>query len=123
MTSTFETTRVAQARWGWRIVLSVAALLTVNGIALYAFVMDTHQERTIAILVAGLGLQALVVAVAGLRSSAPWAWNATWALFAVLVAIGIHVLAGGGEDPAISVWYFLLGALVLAGQLMNRAGR
>jgi hypothetical protein len=122
MSSTVQSKESTASKWGWGILLAVAALVTVNGAALGLFVFETALERNLAILLAGLGLQSLVAALTGLRSGARWAWNATWVLFAVLVAIGLNVVFGGGEDPTIGLWYFFLAAMVLAGQILAARG-
>jgi hypothetical protein len=121
--SSGNSTQLAASNWGWGVVLAVAALLSVNGIALYAFIMETHVERTVAILVTGLGLQSIAVAIAGLRTGSRWAWSATWVLFAVMAAIGIHALTGDSEGVTVGVWYFFLASVVLAGQILSRNGR
>jgi hypothetical protein len=108
----------AAGRWGWRILVGVAGLLALNGVALYAFIVDTHQEQTIGLLVAGHGILALLVAVAGLRGADRWAWNASWALVATLGAIGLHMLRGDRADLVLT--YGFLAAVALTGQLLAR---
>ena len=122
MSSTVQSGESTTSRWGWGILLAVAALVTANGAALGLFVFDTALERNLAILLTGLGIQTLIVALAGFHSGARWAWNATWVLFAALAAIGLNVVFGGGEDPTIGLWYFFLAAMVLAGQILAARG-
>lgn len=41
-------TPTGTARWGWRLLITVSAVLVLNGIGLYLVIVDTHSERTIA---------------------------------------------------------------------------
>jgi hypothetical protein len=117
-----KTLRPAASKWGWGLVLAVAVLLVVNGVTLYVFITETPQERIIAVLVTGLGLQALPAAVTGFRHGTRWAWNATWALFVVLLAVAGQALVGEGEAPEIGIWYLFLAIVVVAGQLLAAKG-
>jgi hypothetical protein len=124
------------ARWGWGILLTVSALLVLNGILWFfigpqregaeiegfrqAFPALAQQmatnARQVAIWFMSFGLLALLVALEGFRHGSRWAWNATWVVVAVLTAIGILYRGGFGV--------ILLGLvpIVLVGQLLARRG-
>jgi hypothetical protein len=106
------------ATWGWRILIGVAGLLVVNGLGLYAFIVDTHVEQTIGVLLAAFGAVSLVVAVEGLRRGSRWAWHTMWVVIFFLVVIGAHTLRGDRLDVPLT--YLGLGAVALAGQLLAR---
>ena len=106
----------AAARWGWWILIAVSALLVLNAVALYAFVVDTHTERTIGVLLAAFAALMLVVAVEGLRHGSRWAWNAMWVAVVSLALVGLHMLRGERLDLVLT--YLLLAAVALAGQLL-----
>jgi hypothetical protein len=107
------------ARWGWGLLVTLSALLALNGLGLYFFIADSHLMRTVSLMEIGLGLLALVVAWEGFRQGARWAWRAIWVLVALLAVLGLHILLEG--DMGISMWYLSLAAVALLGQLL--AGR
>lgn len=107
------------ARWGWGLLVTLSALLALNGLMLYFFIADSYLMRTVSLMEIGLGLLALVVAWEGFRQGTRWAWRAIWVLVALLAALGLHILLGG--DIGVSVWYLSLAAVALLGQLL--AGR
>lgn len=115
-----ERSRPRAATWGWGILLALTAMLALNGVALYFFIAETGVVQTAAVLEIGLGLLALAVTWEGFRRGTRWAWNATWILVAMLAALGLHLLLGGGEAE-VSAWYLALAAIALVGQLL--AGR
>lgn len=122
----------------------LSAFLVLNGVGLFfiesslsAFEQDTgvplsefrqayptvanhiaREGQTISILLAGLGLLALVVSLGGLRHHSRWAWNAIWVLVGVLAGLGVRALVGGQPFGLISLF---VAAVALVGQLL--AGR
>ena len=110
--------RARTAVMGWRVLVALDGLLLLNGLALYFFIETTRESQTIGLLLAAFGALALVVALAGLRDAGRWAWNASWVVPISLVAIVLHSLTGA--DPRITIWYIILAAIALAGQLMAR---
>ena len=116
MTNTNEKSQSRTAKWGWGILLVVSALLVLNG----AFLFFYEQEgQTLFILLAGLGLLALVVSWGGFRTGSRWAWNALWVLVGLLAMIGVRALVGG---ESFSLWYLFIAAMGLVGQLLARRG-
>jgi hypothetical protein len=124
------------AKWGWGILLTVSALLVLNGVLWFfigpqregaqieeftqafpslAQLMATNA-RQVAIWFMSFGLLALLVALEGFRHGSRWAWNALWVLVAALAAVGILYRGGFGV--------ILLGLIpiVLVGQLLARRG-
>ncbi|MDX1663648.1 MAG: hypothetical protein R3272_07635 [Candidatus Promineifilaceae bacterium] len=120
MTTVVEQKRSRAATWGWRILVALSGLLTLNGVGLYVFIADTHIFRTAALIEAGLGAVALVAAWEGRRSGARWAWNATGVLVAVLAALTVHIFVGG--EPGIALWYLFLTAAGAVGQALAARG-
>jgi hypothetical protein len=106
--------------WGWRILVLVAGLLLLNGVSLYLFIVDTHVERTIGVLLASFAALALVVALEGLRNGTRWAWNASWVVVISLFAVGAHTLRGDRLD--VPATYLFLGVIALVGVLLARRG-
>jgi hypothetical protein len=107
------------ARWGWGIVLTVSALLIVNGAFLYFIEFETQIERTLALLLVGLGAHSLTVGTAGWREGARWAWHAGWVLAGVMAAVAVHILVGDGE-VGVGLFYVFLAATIAVGQLLSR---
>jgi hypothetical protein len=108
----------AAARWGWRVHLIVSGLLILNGVGLYLFIVDTHVEQTIGVLLAAFGGLWLMVALEGSRRASRWAWNATWVVVGALIAVGAHTLRGDRID--VPVTYLALAVVALVGQLLVR---
>lgn len=142
-----ESNRSRVARWGWGILLAVSALLALNGVALYfisaspaTFEQDTgvpmtevreafptvvdhvvREGRAISMMLASLGLLVLVVALEGFRRSSRWAWNAIWIFVGMLAVISIEFIVVGGRFD-IGVFYLIMAAATLVGQLLARRG-
>ena len=106
-------------KWGWGVLLTLSALLALNGVTLYFFIADSHLMRTASLLELGLGLFALGVAWEGFRRGSRWAWKIFWILVTLLAILGIHILVGG--ELGVSLWYLSLAVVALVGQLL--AGR
>lgn len=136
-----------KARLGWGVLLAVAALLILNGLA-WLFVgpdmevdemagalgmpasefEQTHpaavdfvarQTRQVAVWYVAFGLLALFVILAGFRRGALWAWKAGWVLVAAPVAVGLVQLVGGGASFAYAM--LALAGITLIAQLLVRA--
>lgn len=105
------------AKWGWRILVSLSVLLFLNGVLLYVF-EDTQVEQTLGLLLSAFGALAFLVALEGLRHGTRWAWTATWVVVATLAAVALHTLRGDRID--LPVFYLVLTAVALAGQLLAR---
>ncbi|HEX6304630.1 MAG TPA: hypothetical protein VFZ76_10605 [Anaerolineales bacterium] len=131
------------AKWGWGILLAISVLVTLNGVGwffigptLSTFEQDSGvplaefegayptvaglvslQARNTAILLAGFGLLALAVALAGRRGSAGWPRWAGWAFVATLAGIGLSELAAGA---GFGLFYLALGVAALAGKFLAR---
>jgi hypothetical protein len=106
----------AAERWGWGILAGVCGLLILNGVALYLFIVETHIEQTIGVLLAALGAVGLMAALEGYRRGTSWAWRTTWVLILSLLAVGLHTLRGDRLD--VPATYFGLAAIALLGQLL-----
>jgi hypothetical protein len=120
MISNKENSLPRTAKWGWGILVALAALLTLNGLALYFFIADSHLMQTTSVMEIGLGLMTAVVAWEGLRSGTRWAWNALWVLVVLLAVLGVHILLGG--ESGVGVWYLSLAVVALLGQLLAGKG-
>jgi lysylphosphatidylglycerol synthetase-like protein (DUF2156 family) len=133
------------SKWGWGILVVLAILLVLNGVALYfisawpsTFEQDTGVSmsevrqtfptvvdqvvrggQTTSILLAGFGLLALVVAVEGFRHASRWAWNAMWILVAMMAVVGVRATVMG---QVFGLYYLVIGAVALVGQLLARRG-
>jgi hypothetical protein len=103
--------------WGWNVLLVIASLLVLNGIGLYAFIVETQVEGTIGVLLAGFGALSLAVSLEG-RRGARWAWGASWVIVGSLAAIGLHMLRGDRLD--LQLTYLGLAGIALLGQLLAR---
>jgi hypothetical protein len=139
---------VRAAAWGRGIVIGLSLLLVANGVwlffgiatpgvieadtgvsltelrAAYPSVVDelTGRGRTIAVLVAGLGVVALSIALTGLRSGSLTARNGLWAFAVVLLAVGVYGLARGRAD--VGSFYLLWAVLAALGLgLAARSGQ
>lgn len=108
------------ATWGWRILVTVSVLLILNGVGLYAFVVETHTERTIGVLLAAFAALSLMVALEGLRHATRWAWTAMWVVVVSLAAVGAHSLRGDRLD--VPATYFVLAVVALVGQVLAGKG-
>jgi hypothetical protein len=135
------------AKWGWGILIVLSAMLALNGVALYfisaspfTFLQNTgvpvdevkeafptvaehvvREGQGISIMLAGLGLMALVVALTGYRHRSRWAWNAMWVLVGTLAFSSVWAFGGGGRLD-IGGFYAGLAAIGLVGQLLARRG-
>jgi len=133
------------AKWGWGILIAVSAVLVLNGAVFYfmsasptIFQQDTgvpmaevreayptvvdqvvREGQSVSILSAAFGVLTLTVALEGFRHGSRWAWNATWVLVAVLVALSVQVLVVSGR-LGIGGWSLSLAAVALLGQLLAR---
>lgn len=123
MSQSMQTPMSKTSRIGWGILVLLAALIGLNGIALYLFIVDTQVERTIGVLLTGFAALAFIVALEGFRHGTLWAWNATWVVVASCAAIGVHALRSDRID--LSVFYLLLAGAALVGLLLarNRSAR
>ena len=145
MSSVVSRTVVRTQKWGWGILLAVSAMLALNGVALYfisaspaTFEQDTGvsmaevrqsfptvaehvvwEGQTTSMLLASLGLLALVVALGGFRSGSRWAWNAMWVLVGILAVFSIvFILIAGRFD--IGGFYLIFLVVALIGQILAR---
>ncbi len=147
MTTRENTSQSKISKWGWDILIALSALLALNGVALYfmsaspaIFEQDTgvpmsevkqiyptvadqivREGQTIAILLGGFGLLALVVALEGLRQGSRWAWNASWVVVATLAGIAVKTIVQSGRID-IGLFYLAFAAVVTVGQLLARRG-
>lgn len=134
------------ATWGWRVLLGVAVLLALNGIALgfVATSPETFEEdtgvsreelqseyptvveeldgrvRTLSILLTSLALVALVAAWAGHRGGSRWAWHAWWVVFATFALLTVRFFVGG--RPEIGLFYLFWVAATLVGLVLASKG-
>ncbi|MBI4329482.1 MAG: hypothetical protein HY685_06425 [Chloroflexi bacterium] len=139
--------RTRTQKWGWGILISVSAILVLNGVGLYflsasptTFEQDTgvpmaevrqayptvadqvvREGQNVSILLTSLGLLALAVAVEGFRHGSRWAWNSTWVLVAWLVVGGTQMLLINGRLD-LGGFYLAFAAVALLGQLLARRG-
>lgn len=118
MNARTSTNRVSKSGWG--ILLTINALLVLNGALLYVVVVTTPQEQTLSILLTGFGALAVMVAVEGFRHGSRWAWHANWVVVAVLAVVGLHMLRVERVD--VGTWYLALTAVALMGQFLARRG-
>ena len=147
MNVTQVSSRPNVAKWGWGILLVVSALLVLNGVALYfisasptTFEQDTgvsmaavrqafptvadhvvREGQIISVLLASMGLMAVVVALEGYRVGNRWAWMAMWILVGMLAFFAFGFLVSA-DRPDIGGFYLLLVAVTLVGQLLARTG-
>ena len=147
MNVTHVSSRPNVAKWGWGILLVVSALLVLNGVALYfisasptTFEQDTsvsmsavrqafptvadhvvREGQIISVLLASMGLMAVVVALEGYRVGNRWAWMAMWILVGMLAFFAFGFLVSA-DRPDIGGFYLLLVAVTLVGQLLARTG-
>ena len=120
MTTNSEKSPLRTVKWGWGLLVTLSALLALNGLALYFFIADSHLMQTVSLMEIGVGLLALVVAWEGFRQGTRWAWKAIWVLVALLATLGLHMLLRG--DAGVSLWYLSLAGVALFGQLLVRRG-
>jgi hypothetical protein len=116
MSQILEEPMTTTSRWGWGILVTLSALLGLNGLALYLFIVDTQAERTIGVLLTAFAALAFMVALEGFRHGTRWAWNASWVVVVTLAAVGVHSMRGDRVD--LPVFYLLLAGVALAGQLL-----
>jgi len=144
MTTTAVRNNSRLAKLGWGILLVISILLMLNGL-LWFFVgpqrvsvsleeagagqvspiiirqMATNA-RQVAIWYLAYGSLALLVTLEGLRRRSRWAWNATWILAVVLVAIGVLYLNGFGVILLGLAPFALVGQLLASKDLSSKAG-
>jgi hypothetical protein len=108
-------------RLGWGILLTLSILLTINGVHLYFFIVDTPGEQTTAILLTGFGMLAVIVTLEGFKRQSRWAWIGTWVVIFLLLAVGLHMLRY--SQNIIAVFYLSLTAIAIIGQLLSRPPR
>jgi hypothetical protein len=136
------------ATWGWLILVVVAGLIALNGIAwlfvgpdavvsdmsenigvsvadfesMYPAAVEdiTANQRQVAVWMMAIGAMGILAALAGHRERARWPWRITWVL--VATPTGIAATGLGVAEAGGFVYSMLLLALVaLTGQLL--AGR
>lgn len=129
---------------GWGILVVVSVLLALNGVALFfmsadptIFEQDTgvpmaevaqtypsvaehvvREGQLTSIMLAGLGLLALVVALEGYRHGSQWAWNAIWVVVGILGVVVVFIGIQGRFD--IAAFYLIFAALAVVGQWLAR---
>ena len=72
-------------------------------------------------MLVGLGLLALIVALAGYCHGSRWAWYAMWTLIGTLASSSVWAFGGGGRLD-IGGFYAGLAAVGLLGQLLAWRG-
>lgn len=133
---------------GWVILLVISAMLILNGLVwffsgpgvnvsytaevagipteeftgLYPEVEKhlARNARQMAVWFAAFGSMALIVTREGFRHGTRWAWHATWAVPAALIAIGLVYTVGVGELAFDNVGFGSIGVVALIGQLLAR---
>ncbi len=107
-------------RWGWGILVTLAALLVLNSLFVFLAIGGSPEVQVAAILEFGLALMALIGAWQGFRHGSRGPWYALWALVIALACLGLFFLIGG--ELVIAVWYLFLASGALLGQLLVRQG-
>lgn len=105
-------------RFGWGIQVGVCSLLIVNALILYLVVFEAPQEKTMAILLGGVGALALAIAARGYQQSSEWSWRAMWIVVGILAVLGVHLLIAGRFD--LGALYLVLGGGLVVGQMLAR---
>lgn len=144
-----DKTKSTTQKVGWGILLAIAGLMVLNGLAwffsgpkvnlespleaegvsvsefsqAYPAMVDqiANDARQVAIWFGAFGIVWIAAAVEGLRHGSRWARNLSWTLVAVPVAVGLVYLGGGGLGFA-NVGFISIGALALVGLLLARSG-
>jgi len=105
-----------KSKWGWSILVGLASLLILNGVHLYLFIVETAPQQTIAILLAGFGVLALVTALDGFRYRVRRAQTGMWVVLVVMTAISLHMFRH--EQIIIGSWYAILAIIAMIGLLL-----
>lgn len=113
-------TKGGRTLWGWGILVTLGAVLVLNGLGLFLF-EQTGEGQTVGILLTSFGALAVAVAIAGFREGPGWAWAALWVVVAGLAALSLHMFRGGASN--IGAFYAVLTLVALAGQLLTRGTR
>lgn len=147
MVATQTTKRLRSVGSGWAMLLVVATLMGLNGVAWFfvgpdAMVSDMAESMDIsvvaletsypavasdiavnqyqmAIYLMAIGAMGFTAALAGFRGSERWAWRSTWVLVGIPVAIAATGWTVAGPGVGVFMAMMLLLALVaLTGQLL-----
>jgi hypothetical protein len=133
------------SNWGWGILITLSVLVALNGVGwffigpgLSTFEQDTGvllaeferayptvaellslQARNTAILLAGFGMLAMAVALAGRSGGPGWPRWASWAFVATLASVGLSELVAGA---IFGLFYLALAVVAMVGQVLARRG-
>lgn len=139
--------RTTTSKWGWSVLIAMAVLLVINGVALFfessgsdVFERDTgvamrdvealfptvvdevmNLSRAASVLLAAVGLLSAVLALEGFRRESPLAWRALWVLALTLVTSGLLVVSTGAAG--LGVGYMIAGLVVAVALLVVRPER
>lgn len=117
--SEIRQTQTATSRWGWGILIAISALLVLNGVFLF-FYEVAQSDQNVGLLLAGVGLFALVLSIGGYRQGSSLAWKALWVLVLTLTTVATHILVGG--STGLGVGYLVIAVIVAVGLLLARSG-
>ena len=95
-------------KFGWIVLLIIAALMTLSHFALI-FILD---EPTLFIGFTLFNLYALIVLLIPFRRGENWAWLTTW-----ILPVGLALPAS--TDPNIAIYYFSVAAVCALGLLLT----
>jgi hypothetical protein len=137
-------TQTRKTRWGWGILLVVAALFALNGVGWLfygpavsvsnmaenigvtdAVLENTYPEaseaimqeaRRVAVYLTSIGTLGFVAAWSGFRGRGKWAWRVTWVVIATMVALFLVGLVGGLGPFGAGM--LILAVVALIGQLL-----
>ena len=93
---------------GWIILVTLAALMTLNHIVLI-FALD---DPVLFIGYTAFNLYALIVILIPFRRAEKWAWLATW-----ILPIGLALPAS--TDPDLAIFYYSVAGLCVVGLLLS----
>jgi len=105
--------RTKVSKWGWGIMVTLSAVLIINGLHLYMIIVETAQQQTIAILLTGFGALSLVAALDGYRNRSKPAQAGMWVVLFVMAVISLHMFLN--EQTEIGTWYTSLAIVMLTG--------